>query len=616
MKGCSRYRLLAVLTTWCYQLAAVGADSGSRERKRMSRTMACDFGRKQWRDYYAAYDVAAQATASANEDERAAARTELAQALLERTKNVSDVLSCNVGVIAGYFIIARLASPLAVESMGLAGDEHEGLAYRLLQLALIFIFTLRNANRIPEQSGAAWGISERSIIPAIMQLRKTSNAKVHERLRRAIPIAPSFRDLSLRIAVVSICAYPPDHPLNLPKVTPPNRDAYVRRHGYELRLHMEPPVIGAHGLGLQHAKLATVLSYLQFGDFDWVAWLDFDSILMNMERTLDSIIYQYTQKVTSTQGVAEVPKPVCGAAGSVDVAGKWLDSWVPRELQAEAEVRIHRRGDGTLEAAAPQFGIVQGRMLDDDKLSADFADGTLHGQLMRESSGAERIEWENGAEWIRAPGSSQPRCRKPCTEPGPQCNIDLDPEIDLLITEEGWGLSSANWLVRRSAWSMNFLHAALSSAHVDMKLFGDQDGMILHLMNEQSLQAAMATDVAKTNSLDPLDRHAAIIPQFELNAYDSLNALTMECDTFVEGDLLVTFPQCKEAEGCNSLFKLAADYGEDLEKALPADAGAWWLRAEGQPMWRRYDPQSSTALRLFGPRPVIREIFLREQLAR
>lgn len=49
---------------------------------------------------------------------------------------------------------------------------------------------------------------------------------------------------------------------------------------------------------------------------------------------------------------------------------------------------------------------------------------------------------------------------------------------------------------------------------------------------------------------DPLDSNAAIIPQFELNAYDALNALTMDCDAFVEGDLLVTFPQCKDAEGC------------------------------------------------------------------
>ena len=56
-------------------------------------------------------------------------------------------------------------------------------------------------------------------------------------------------------------------------------------------------------------------------------------------------------------------------------------------------------------------------------------------------------------------------------------------QVNLLITEEGWGLSSANWLIKHSAWSVKFLHDALTAAHVELQLFGDQDAMILHLMN-------------------------------------------------------------------------------------------------------------------------------------
>ena len=114
---------------------------------------------------------------------------------------------------------------------------------------------------------------------------------------------------------------------------------------------------------------------------------------------------------------------------------------------------------------------------------------------------------------------------------------------------------------------------------------------------------------------DPLDRHAAIIPQFELNAYDALNALTMDCDAFVEGDLLITFPQCKDAEGCNEVFELAAAYASEPPHRL-ADAGAWWLRREAAPSWAGYDVASSASLRVFGPRPVIREVFAREQRKR
>merc|ERR1712217_132026 len=123
--------------------------------------------------------------------------------------------------------------------------------------------------------------------------------------------------------------------------------------------------------------------------------------------------------------------------------------------------------------------------------------------------------------------------------------------------------------------------------------------MILHLMNRQSLEAASleGTQVRETDGrpagADPFDHHAVIIPQFELNAYDALNALTMDCDTFVEGDLLITFPQCKDAEGCNDLFNLASDYADDVDKPFLPDAGAWWLRAEQTPRWERYDPRSS-----------------------
>ena len=96
----------------------------------------------------------------------------------------------------------------------------------------------------------------------------------------------------------------------------------------------------------------------------------------------------------------------------------------------------------------------------------------------------------------------------------------------------------------------------------------------------QSLEAAQRPLEVK-DPKDPLDRHAAIIPQFELNAYDALNALTMECDAFVEGDLLVTFPQCKDAEGCHLadvvclvvwLWQLL---GEQVEKLATLKSNKW-----------------------------------------
>lgn len=262
---------------------------------------------------------------------------------------------------------------------------------------------------------------------------------------------------------------------------------------------------------------------------------------------------------------------------------------------------------------------MKGRVVPDDADDADEAEAS--------PPRAARLEFENGAVWARRPGArgaGHRSCREPCLAPGPECGVVLDPDVNLLVTEEGWGLSSANWMIRRSQWSMDFLHAALTAAHVELRLFGDQDAIILHVMNEQALRAAAAgaggeadgeeeEGVAETLGADPIDRRTAVVPQFELNSYDALNALTMDCDAFVEGDLLITFPQCKDAEGCNDVFNLAADYAKDYEKPTDPHTGAWWLRHEDQPRWPRYSMSSSAAIRVFGPRPVVREIFLREQ---
>ena len=210
--------------------------------------LACAVEAVEWQEYHSAYEAAARATALGESAERDVARAALAEQLLLRTSNVTDVLSCNVGVIAGYYLLARLVSQEAVDTMGLFGGAAEGqtgLAYRLLQLALVFIFTLRNANRIPTGPARAWGVNEHLIIPAIMHMRRGQELKRQTDLRKLVPISPRFRDPNLKIGIVSICAYPEDHPLALPKLTPANREAYAERHGYQLRMHLEHPVIGA-----------------------------------------------------------------------------------------------------------------------------------------------------------------------------------------------------------------------------------------------------------------------------------------------------------------------------------------------------------------------------------
>eukprot|EP00429_Kryptoperidinium_foliaceum_P024044 CAMPEP_0176141538 /NCGR_PEP_ID=MMETSP0120_2-20121206/71976_1 /TAXON_ID=160619 /ORGANISM="Kryptoperidinium foliaceum, Strain CCMP 1326" /LENGTH=236 /DNA_ID=CAMNT_0017477685 /DNA_START=77 /DNA_END=783 /DNA_ORIENTATION=+ len=144
-----------------------------------------------------------------------------------------------------------------------------------------------------------------------------------------------------------------------------------------------------------------------------------------------------------------------------------------------------------------------------------------------------------------------------------EISVDADSEadIDLLITEEGWGLSSANWLIRRSEWSIDFLDRAFRLCHEEMPLFGDQDAMIHLLLNAPALDGRSGS-----RAVDP---HAALIPQHEINAYDALNAHYMQADAYTDGDLLITFPGCKEARSCNPLFRLAAAHGRGEQR----DAG-------------------------------------------
>ena len=432
------------MTPWClYGLLILPAAAAVSDDD-----LACAVDTREWKEYHAAFDMAARATAMEASGERTLAMVGLAKQLLARTANVTEVLSCNVGVVAGYYILARLVSPTAVDTLGYAGGAPEGLtglAYRLLQLALVFIFTLRNANRIPEVPAKAWGVTEHHIIPAIMQMRRGHDQRLRRELRHLVPIAPAFRDPKLRIAVVSICAYPEDHPLALPRLTPSNREAYAEHHGYSLRLHLEHPVIGAHGLGVQHAKLATVLAYLQSNEYDWVAWLDCDSIIMNMNRTLDSVIYQYAQQKQRGLMDSEAA-PVCGEQLSDDLdllTGEWLDSWISDEYREEGIIHISRDGDADgVEADAQQIGHAPGRLVD-GRLEMDFPSGALQASIVwKEAKGgsriAESLRWDNGAVWLHKVEDRMVPCREPCRQPGPGCNASLlDPEArkcnDILI---------------------------------------------------------------------------------------------------------------------------------------------------------------------------------------
>eukprot|EP00931_Biecheleriopsis_adriatica_P058515 TRINITY_DN34860_c0_g1_i1.p1 TRINITY_DN34860_c0_g1~~TRINITY_DN34860_c0_g1_i1.p1 ORF type:complete len:852 (-),score=180.07 TRINITY_DN34860_c0_g1_i1:107-2662(-) len=759
---------------------------------------------------------------------------ELALSLAERTYNVTEVLQCNIGVIAGYHLLAR--------RYVVAGDDWK--AYRLLQLALIYVFTLRNALKVPPEAARDWATRTDKIVEEIKILKDRLSQEQQRRYARLPEANASLRIPGLRVAIVSICAYPKGHPLVLREITPENRHAYASRHGYGVHVHYEHPMPD-RGVHIQHSKLQLVADYLRSGEYDWVAWLDCDSIIMNLDRTLDSVVHRYARKsarvtagtlqmdakrfedgigetesrkdkdtddraaegvVTDGESVVfphddaeplenEVLEAKVAHVGScnsdagcrlfgavrvnprvsyvvtvrtaqidmeqdseklasVSVGGKSLGECNPHP-DSDFDCRLHNCFNGV---EVPQDAVAKGfvtlevhavRTHSDCRCSrlhgicysaalAAFEEATdgekvtdpsygafvvftltpaapnssqpenstmsdLAGETSEEEAAAAEDVLEAGcsckhpaAEMSRKPPPFPPRdtqaeasaprpqpaaalrqrgaecegadvllgisvslplCLQLCREVGDcryvaygvghkrgQCHWQLSdclvfeedaymvyditptlggatsprqqsvawlgcsqqcaaegdaqdeeqavqdfvlpPEergVDLLITEEGWGLSSANWLIRRSEWSIAFLERAFELCHEDMPLFGDQDAMIHLLFNSRALSVESMGD--------PLDPHAVIVPQRELNAYDALNAHYMGCDAFEEGDLLVTFPGCKDPAACNPIFNLAAAY------------------ANGS--FSPQDPtlQSAASLRLFGPPELAAELF-------
>merc|ERR550514_599005 len=109
--------------------------------------------------------------------------------------------------------------------------------------------------------------------------------------------------------------------------------------------------------------------------------------------------------------------------------------------------------------------------------------------------------------------------------------------------------------------------------------------MILLLQNEPVLRPEGAAFL----------EHGKVIPQDSFNSYDALNAYTMRCRAYHEGDLLVTFPSCKDPTACSPLFEAAAAYAKD-------------------PRSFTYDPMYWAHIRLFGPESTVQALY-REHFA-
>lgn len=121
-----------------------------------------------------------------------------------------------------------------------------------------------------------------------------------------------------------------------------NKRAYARRHGYDCFVYRERLDRSRHPAW---SKLDAINRHL--ANYDWVFWTDADSLVMNGERTLESIIVGHEDKDMILTWEAGLSSPVN--------TGQWLvrnTAWSAAALSAIGDVACPNRMPAWFEQGA------------------------------------------------------------------------------------------------------------------------------------------------------------------------------------------------------------------------------------------------------------------------
>jgi hypothetical protein len=213
--------------------------------------------------------------------------------------DLHDAFTCSIGV-ASLFRTLSLTLMHQAESESTLVYQYRWLNHRALRLMHIamnwltyaFVVNGRNDGRWVDES--TWPITIHAINEEETLLKrnldKTGGSSSVPTLQE-VPL--TFRDPKLRIAIVSVCDYPPGNPL--PSLSKSNRELYAQRHGYTLfeareRFDRNRP----HAW----AKVTIMIEASLLPDVDWLLWFDCDTYFMNLNVTLDYVLYKYGSVIT------------------------------------------------------------------------------------------------------------------------------------------------------------------------------------------------------------------------------------------------------------------------------------------------------------------------------
>lgn len=203
-------------------------------------------------------------------------------------------LRCRMGAAAVFFRLGR-------QYMNLGFAQR---AANLFQLAMsMFWDASRAENGMVCLQYELWGFKW---FDDFMEVYLGHATKLQRNVATMLPypshwqVPANFRDPSLKIGVFSLCEYGPESAMHwLLARSSQNRRAYSQRHGYGMEWHSERPTFALS----RHAvwgQVAGPLELLQESParYDWIMSMDCDSLFVNMEVTIESVLYRFAARET------------------------------------------------------------------------------------------------------------------------------------------------------------------------------------------------------------------------------------------------------------------------------------------------------------------------------
>ncbi|CEM36601.1 unnamed protein product [Vitrella brassicaformis CCMP3155] len=189
-------------------------------------------------------------------------------------------------------------------------------AHNLHQLAMSQVWQTSRTDKGLEclDGGHLWGIQWSDFMKDYLTLAAQLGRNQVEGLPQPQADTPIDYKSSLRIGVVTLCEYPEGSPL--PRTSRANREGYTSLHGYANHFYTSrPPHASPHGSATTPAAqrhpvwgaIALTLHHLETESYDWLLWMDCDSMFANMTHTIDFLIHH-------TVGTATPPPATPAAA--------------------------------------------------------------------------------------------------------------------------------------------------------------------------------------------------------------------------------------------------------------------------------------------------------------